>query len=107
MDIGVSDHKAILVSYHVEKQTTKKTVISRNFKSIPTDTIRKEIGACEFDTSNITSALEWYNEILGNILEKHAPEKSKTIIIRPNNKWYDKNCRKTTVIRRRLERKKK
>ena len=41
-DIGLSDHKAILMSYNVEKQDKmRKTVISRNLKSISVEGLKK------------------------------------------------------------------
>ena len=84
----------------------RKTVISRNLRSVDTGKLQNEIKSCEFDTDEINSALESYNSNLGHILDNIAPLKSKTITIRPNNQWYDANCRQAKILRRRLERRK-
>ena len=41
---------------------------------------------------------------LTTILDTHAPKKCKTVIIRPNTQWYNKNIRQAKVLRRRYER---
>ena len=46
-----------------------------------------------------------YNTSLQQILDKHAPKTNKTVIIRPNTRWYNAEIRQAKVIKRRLERK--
>ena len=45
------------------------------------------------------------NSCLRNILDNHAPLKSRTITIRPSNPWYSPEIDEVKKLRKRLERK--
>ena len=49
----------------------------RSWKSVDHDQLRKDIGDAfsEFTCSDVESAVYNYNEVLQNIVDKHAPEK--------------------------------
>ena len=38
--------------------------------------------------SNLSEITDHYNNVLSEVLDKHAPEKSKVITIRPAAPWY-------------------
>ena len=45
-----------------------------------------------------------YEKTLANLLDKHAPLKSKEMILRPNAPWYDESLRLAKQEKRRHER---
>lgn len=45
-----------------------------------------------------------YNTDITHIIDKHDPEITKTIIVRPNTQWHKANLQQAKVIRRRQER---
>ena len=54
---------------------------------------------------DVSAATDAYNSILHEILDKHAPEKPKTVIQRPIQKWFNDELRSTKRRRRKAERK--
>ena len=56
----------------------KQTVTYHSWKSVDHDQLRKDIGDAftEFTCSDVESAVHNYNEVLQNIVDKHAPEKT-------------------------------
>ena len=48
--------------------------------------------------------MKLYNSELSSIIDKHAPLKSKNIILRPNTEWYSDELRAAKRDRRKAER---
>ena len=44
-----------------------------------------------FTTQDPESAVESYNSVLKDIVDKHAPEKSRVIVVRADAPWYNLN----------------
>ena len=55
--------------------------------------------------NTLENSVNEYNSSLQSLLDKHAPTIQKSVIVRPNTKWYTSNLRSAKVVRRRLERK--
>ena len=53
----------------------------------------------------LSSLVELYNLELTKILDKHAPDKSRVVTIRPAAPWYNTEITSTKRIHRKLERK--
>ena len=79
----------------------------RSWKSVDHDQLRKDIGDAfsEFTCSDVESAVHNYNEVLQNIVDKHAPEKTRVVTIRPEAPWYNSNLADEKRLKRKYERK--
>ena len=66
--------------------------------------MKSDISGLSLELDNVNEAVNQYDNHLKPLLDKHAPQKSKRIVIRPNTKWYNKNIRDAKVVKRRLER---
>ena len=58
-----------------------------------------------FTTQDPESAVESYNSVLNDIVERHAPEKSRVIVVRADVPWYTSELVKEKRLRRKLEHK--
>ena len=58
-----------------------------------------------FTTQDPKSAVESYDSVLKDIVDKHAPEKSRVIVVRADGPWYTSELVKEKRLRRKLERK--
>ncbi len=106
-DPGLSDHFSVDFSLNINKNShVKKEIAYRDVKNIDLDSLKDDIKQIDFKQSeNVTELAQSYQENLENIFNKHAPIVEKTVILRPNTKWYTKLIREQKVIRRRKERK--
>ena len=79
----------------------------RSWKSVDHDQLRKDIGDAfsEFTCSDVESAVHNYNEVLQNIVDKHVPEKTRVVTIRPEAPWYNSNLADEKRLKRKYERK--
>ena len=50
-------------------------------------------------------AIDTYNTDLTAIIDKHAPIKTRTVIVRPHTPWHNDDIRSQKCLRRQLERK--
>ena len=57
------------------------------------------------DTSDLSSLVKNYEHVLSTLLDKHAPMRRRTIIVRPQAPWYNVNITEAKRLRRQLERK--
>ena len=112
LDPQISDHFAVNCKLMITKQPfPKKLIISRNLKKIDAVQFKHDItnsGLLEglYDSnSSVSEMVESYEEILLSVLNKHAPVRSKVIILRPAAPWLTSDIRKQKRERRRLERK--
>jgi hypothetical protein len=72
-------------------------------KNLPNDILNSN--ALQNPTDSIDELGETYNTQLSAIVDKHAPVQSKTIILRPDTKWYTEELRSAKQDRRKGERK--
>ena len=102
-----SDHFAVLFSVKVTSPgTTKKTVCYRNWKSVDFDKVREDISSAftDFTCNDPEVAVRSYNNILQDIVECHAPMKSREVTVRADAPWYTSELTKEKQVRRKLER---
>ena len=78
----------------------------RIHRSIDTASFNKD--PCTSDlvkipATSLTARVDQYNTVLGNLLDKHAPIRQRTVIVRPNTEWYSSDLHEAKTKRRRLE----
>ena len=101
-----SDHIAVecVISVSNENITTKD-ITYRRLHKINTDELIMDIA--NLDDGNVTEDLDQMvttlENNLSNLLEKHAPEVTKTVTIKPNRPWYSKQVEIQKRIVRRHE----
>lgn len=57
------------------------------------------------DLADVNSLLDQYNVVLSELIDKHAPERSRSITLRPNAPWFNDDLRALKRQRRKFERK--
>ena len=104
----ISDHCLILGELDLPSPATQKQVIiCGKYGKICSSEFSKDIRDSNLTNSpgDVSAATDAYNSILHEILDKHAPEKPKTVIRRPIQKWFNDELRSTKRRRRKAERK--
>ncbi|XP_072050162.1 uncharacterized protein [Amphiura filiformis] len=105
-----SDHLIINCVLDVTRVMISKTFrVSRNFKAIDhqifaTDLAEKINSVLEQGHINVNDLVKGYNNACLNVLDTHAPVKSKPRSVRYKPKWYNDNVIKARRERRRYER---
>ena len=103
------DHMAISSMLQIQKPANqRKSVSFRKYRNIVIDDLKNDIlnsNALQNPKGSIDELVETYNTQLSAIIDKHAPVQSKTIIMRPNTKWYTEELRTAKQDRRKAERK--
>ena len=103
-----SDHFALIFSLSFQSPgAVKRTITYRNWKSVDISVLRSDIAKAfdGFTTQDPESAVESYNSVLKDIVDKHAPEKSRVIVVRADAPWCTSELVKEKRLRRKLERK--
>ena len=103
-----SDHFALIFNLSFQSPgAVKRTITYRNWKSVDIPVLRSDIAKAfdGFTTQDPESAVESYNSVLKDIVDKHAPEKSRVIVVRADAPWYTSELVKEKRLRRKLERK--
>ena len=110
-DNVISDHSAIVCTAAMARpKATKKTIMHRDLRRLDTsllcDDIKDsilcspELGFC----SDVNTLVEQYNDVLGQLIDKHAPVRSRTVTLRPHMPWFSENLRFLKRQRRQAER---
>jgi hypothetical protein len=60
---------------------------------------------CQHPPSELDMLVDCYNTTLADLLDNHAPLKTKTVTVRPQVAWYSEEVRVAKRERRRAERK--
>ena len=55
-------------------------------------------------TADVDALTDQYNNILSDLIDKHAPERSRSITLRPNAPWYNDDLRLLKRQKRQSER---
>lgn len=105
----ISDHFAVLadVDIAVEFSSSFKTITYRNIKSINLEAFQEDIRNSDLITKPSTDATdlaEQYNTVLGSLIDKHAPIRSKRVTSKPPNPWMTPDILEAKRHRRYLER---
>ena len=105
----ISDHNLICAYFNFSKpQFLTREIKYRKFKAIDHETFSQDIidaGLIPSSCDNLQTALDKYSQVLGEILDKHAPEKRTKITIRPRQPWYDTDIKIAKQAKRKSERK--
>lgn len=103
-----SDHYAVKCNIDISRPKPVKQVVDfRELKKINISDFQDDIrnSALFADPPDDLSALvTTFERTLGDLLDKHAPLKSKSMVLRPNTPWYDEILRSAKQEKRRHER---
>lgn len=108
-DPVISDQFAVHCNLSIQSpQNPAVTITYRKLRAINFDVLRQDIAdspLCLSDqpSLSIDERCIQYHTLLTSILEKHAPLKTKAIILRPHAPWYTDDIRVQKSRRRRLE----
>ena len=102
-----SDHFALIFNLSFQSPgAVKRTITYRNWKSVDISVLRSDIAKAfdGFNAQDPESAVESYNSVLKDIVDKHAPEKSRVIVVRADAPLYTSELVKEKRLQRKLER---
>ena len=104
-----SDHCSVLFTIKICKpQLSRQKISFRKIKAIDTKTFMADLPAsrlCNNPPSDPDKLVDCYNTTLADLLECHAPLKTKTVMVRLQVPWYSEEIREAKRERRRSERK--
>ena len=105
----ISDHHMINTVLNLPKPCFKTKVIKyRKVKNIDAGEFARDISAAKLVPKmdeNIHEAMDRYNEVLGHILDKHAPMKTAKITVRQKQPWFNNTIQLAKRNKRKSERK--
>ena len=106
IDAKLSDHFIVRFQVDFDKQISDPKAVSyRKLRSVNMSDFELDLKAHDFSNeTNIEHVVNEYNVVLGAILDKHAPKKTKTINVDRNAPWYNEVIRTAKRERRKLER---
>ena len=102
-----SDHYAVIFKLScVSPDVPKQSVTYRQWKSVDVNSLQKDVATAfeEFDVQDLNGAVQSYNTILSNIVDKHAPEKTRVFSVRVDTPWYNASLGEEKRLRRKHER---
>ncbi len=92
-DPGISDHRAITLSLHIQKPPTiTKQIHYRKIKAINADKFINDLNTSALVTQPLTTLADLlgsYDKVLTSTLDNHAPVRTKTVTVRPECKWFN------------------
>ena len=105
----ISDHSGISFSLPMEKSLPEKqTRTYRCLKDIDVDAFEKDILQSSLHTSpaeDVNDLVNQYNTVLTELLDKHAPPKTKLVTVRARAPWFNEEILSAKRDRRKAERK--
>ena len=85
----ISDHCIIQTTLGIPKDHIKQsTVTYRKFSSIDKTVFQNDLQFDYSDINNVNELIAKFEERTRDVIDKHAPEKTKTVMVRPRNIWY-------------------
>ena len=103
----MSDHAAITTYLRIKKpKFPQKTIKFRQYSKIDIQALKNDIANSELTRTpcaNMNEYVEQYNTVLGHLLDKYAPEKTKTIVDRPKVPWVNPDFFEAKMKRRKSE----
>ena len=109
VDFQVSDHSSIKCTLQTVKPSLqKKEITYRKIKNINTESFCADIRASVLfsdPSDNPETCYNQYCTVLRDLLDSHAPEKKKIVVIRPMVTWYNEEIKSEKQKRRQIERK--
>ena len=108
MEHGRSDHFAITCDLSLKKpKALRKTISSRNLRSMDRQAFREGLHAALSGNdlqSDVHSLLEHYDESLKALLNRLAPKRTRTVVLKPSFPWTTDAICDARCLRRQLER---
>ena len=105
---AISDHSAISFDIPIGKPPSERKLISyRKVKNININEFKDDILNSSLYSSpcdDINKLVEQYNNVLSDIIDKHAPLITKTITQHENSPWFHDEIRDAKQERRKAER---
>ena len=107
----LSDHFAVHCSVLTKKPPITKSVITyRKYKLIDQESLNADVLNSplfpEPPNSDVDDLVKHYNTVMGELMDKHAPEITKRVAIRPKNvPWITEKIKLAQTERRKMERK--
>ena len=105
------DHFAVVFNASVSKPPPVRTTVAyRKFKSTDVNEFKTDILTSSIlnrvqESSNVDELVDVYSNGLSFLLDKHAPLKSKIIVLRLMNPWYSQELHVAKHLKRKLEQK--
>ena len=103
-----SDHCAVLFTISCASPgVVKKSITYRKWKSIDVLSVWADISDAfeDFAYQNFDTAVRTYNSTLADIIDNHAPQKSRIVTVRADKPWYTAELSQEKRLRRKCERK--
>ncbi len=103
----ISDHLSLLVKLHAPKPPlVTKEVTYRKLKSIDIEAFSRDLLELDFVVSppeDLRSLINGYNRTLSELLDSHAPEKTRLMVDRPRDPWFNEQIKHEKLKRKKLE----
>ena len=108
VDPGLSFHSRISCDLMLQKPPHEwKVFTTRRLKAINTTLFGQEIiqslSSIDFVADSFDTCVGKYNNLLSNLLDKHAPAKKRRVMVRPNTPWFNEEIHAAKLKRRELE----
>ncbi|XP_052788755.1 uncharacterized protein LOC128223518 [Mya arenaria] len=101
----ISDHCVVKSVISVEKDNiVSKHVTYRNWKNVCSNEFSSDLLNIPFDSVDIDTLVCTFETELQNIVDKHAPVKEKTLVVRKQKAWFNDNIMKLKRTLRKAER---
>ena len=103
-----SDHSAVLFTISCASPgVLKKSITYWKWKSNDVSSVQADISDAleDFAYQNIDTAVRTYNTNLVDIIDNHAPQKSRIVTVRADKPWYTAELSQEKRLRRKYERK--
>ena len=106
--LSLSDHDTIAFNLPWKGSLNDKRMArTRNIKGIDINAFRSDLEQCDIVKSppcDLDALVDAYNTDLRGVLDKHAPEKEKVVVLRPHAPWYTEQAKQAKRERRKAER---
>ena len=108
-DYLFSDHITVLCDLALGKPSPKIEQISyRKLRAIKIEDFKLDLATselCKYSPDSLNDLIKCYNDTLYQVLEKHAPLRSKVIRSRPLVPWFNADIKNARREKRKAERK--
>ena len=105
----LSHHFLVNFEINIKPQSVNnKTITFRNIKKINSQQLRSDITASYAtipENLNFADTVTNYNKVMLDIIDKHAPVRSKTVKVVPRAPWFDTEYATLRRLRRKAEKK--
>ena len=106
LDMQMSDHFWIHCHVNLDKQRCiRKNITVRKIKAINVTSLSTELSDSfnKSELENVDTAVDTYNTILSEAIDKHAPKKSKSVMFHTNAPYYNDEIKAAKRERRAAE----